>query len=205
MRSRLRPQTPPSCIAAGYGRVGHTYTTGTYVGKRSPDLPAQMLCVLSFSSIIFRYPRAVSVYPIARTRTMSNLAAGKKAAAVKAVDDYVKVGEGGGRPFMFLVMISCNLDDRRPIKSWEWGAAAPLFLQWNDLASGSMCCGPGHSHSDFLFDEDCYINLIKLFVPQLKELNKRNLRWYVFLHHSRLVSSSLTTSSLWVTWRHIQR
>ena len=67
---------------------------------------------------------------------MSNLVAGKKAAAVKAIDDYVKVGNG--RAFVFLVLMI--FDDRRPIKSWEWEAGAPLFLQWNDLASGSMCC-----------------------------------------------------------------
>lgn len=35
---------------------------------------------------------AISICPVVCRRAMSDLAAGKKAAAVKAVDDYVKVG-----------------------------------------------------------------------------------------------------------------
>ena len=82
------------------GRVGHAHqscVTGTWASYTALDLAAQMLCFLSFSSkkfVISRSLSAISAYPIARTRPMSNLAAGKKAAAVKAVDDYVKVGDG---------------------------------------------------------------------------------------------------------------
>ena len=39
------------------------------------------------------YLRVFTVCSVVRSRAMSNLAAGKKAAAVKAVNDYVKVGD----------------------------------------------------------------------------------------------------------------
>ena len=55
-----------------------------------------MVRFLYFSSSKFAtsaYLRVFTVYSVVRSRAMSNLAAGKKAAAVKAVNDYVKVGD----------------------------------------------------------------------------------------------------------------
>ena len=160
-----------------------------------------MLCVLSFSSIISRCPRAVSVYPIARTRTMSNLAAGKKAAAVKAVDDYVKVRDS--RP----IYVYDN-HQRQFLTITDQSKAGSGKRKHHCVCSGTTwqveACVVDQATPTLTFSVRLKINLIN-FVPQLKELNKRNLRWYVFLHHFRPVSSSLTTGSLWVTWRHIQR
>ena len=53
-----------------------------------------MLCFLCISSSKLSCLRASSFHSLVRSRAMSNLAAGKKSAAVKAVNDYVKVGDG---------------------------------------------------------------------------------------------------------------
>lgn len=76
--------------------------------------------------------RAVSVYPLIRSRVMSDLAAGKKAAAVKAVDDFVKVGD-----CWVLRSKSLYWWLHRLIRSWELVAEAQLCLQWSDLVSDS--------------------------------------------------------------------
>ena len=70
---------------------------------------------------------------------MSDLAAGKKAAAVKAVNDYVKVGASVinswtvGVQVLFNIKLVDNLF--RLIRNLELVAVAPLCLQWSDLAS----------------------------------------------------------------------
>lgn len=55
---------------------------------------------------------------------MSDLAAGKKAAAVKAIDDYVKVYN---LTLLQVFMLCFPLFACRIIRTWEWGVAAPLY------------------------------------------------------------------------------